>query len=324
MRRREFIAGIGGVAAWPLGVRAQQPAMPLIGYLDTGTPLPREKNVVAFRKGLSETGFVEGRNATIEYRFSNTYDQLLELAFELVHRRVAVIATSGLHAALAAKAATTTIPIVFRTGGDPVQYGLVASFNRPGGNITGINDIGEDLGAKRLGLLHDLMPAASRFAVLVDPNTATTESAITDVRAAAAAIGRRIEVVTARTNSEIDAAFASLVQKRIDALVVLPQALFADRRMQLTTLATYHRLPAIYGGRAWVEIGGLMSYGTGFLDALRQAGIYTGRILKGGRPSDIPVQRPTKFEFVINMTTAKALGLTIPETLLATADEVIQ
>jgi putative ABC transport system substrate-binding protein len=260
----------------------------------------------------------------IEYRFSNTYDRVRELATELVRRRVAVIATSGLQAALAAKAATTTIPIVFRTGGDPVQYGLVASFNRPGGNITGINDIGEDLGAKRLGLLHDLMPSASRFAVLVDPKTPTTESAITDVRAAAAAIGRPIEVVTASTDNEIDAAFASLVQKRIDALLVLPQSLFANRRLQLTELATYHRLPAIYGERTWVEIGGLLSYGTDLLDALRQTGIYTGRILKGEKPSEIPVLRPTKFEFVINMKTAKSLGVTIPETLLATADKVIQ
>jgi putative ABC transport system substrate-binding protein len=259
----------------------------------------------------------------IEYLFPNTYDRLRELATELVHRRVAVIATSGLEAALAAKAATTTIPIVFRTGGDPVQYGLVASFNRPSGNITGINDIGEDLGAKRLGLLHDLMPAALRFAVLVDPKTSTTESAIRDVRAAAAAIGRPIEVVTASTNYEIDAAFASLVQKRIDALLVLPQSLFANHRLQLTALAAYHRLPAIYGGGTWVEIGGLMSYGTDFPDAVRQAGIYTGRILKGEKPSEIPVLRPTKFEFV-NLKTARALGLTIPETLLATADEVIQ
>src|SRR6516162_6686074 len=316
MRRREFIAGLGSAAAWPVVARAQQPAMPVIGFVHTGSADAGAGYVAALRKGLSETGFVEGRNVTIEYRFSNTYDQLGELATELVRRRVAVIATSGLQAALAAKAATTTIPIVFRTGGDPVQYGLVASFNRPGGNITGINDIGEDLGAKRLGLLQDLMPAALRFAVLVDPKTATTQSAITDVRAGAAAIGRPIEVVTASTNNEIDAAFASLVQKRIDALLVLPQSLFVNRRLQLITLATYHRLPAIYGGRTWVEIGGLMSYGTDFLDALRQVGIYTGRILKGEKPSEIPVLRPTKFEFVINMSTAKTLGLTIPETLL--------
>ena len=317
IRRRQFIAGLGSAAAWPVVARAQQPAMPVIGFVHTGSADAGAGYVAALRKGLSETGFVEGRNVTIEYRFSNTYDQLGELATELVRRRVAVIATSGLQAALAAKAATTTIPIVFRTGGDPVQYGLVASFNRPGGNITGINDIGEDLGAKRLGLLQDLMPAALRFAVLVDPKSPTTQSAISDVRAGAAAIGRPIEVVTASTNNEIDAAFASLVQKRIDALSVLPQSLFANRRLQLITLATYHRLPAIYGGRMWVEIGGLMSYGTDGPDALRQAGIYTGRILKGEKSSDIPVLRPTKFEFVINMTTAKALGLTIPETLLA-------
>ena len=323
MRRREFIAGLGSAAAWPLTSLAQQSAVPVIGYLVTGSPLPREEHVAAFRQGLSETGFVEGRNVTIDYRFP-TYDQLPELATELVRRRVAVIATSGLQAALAAKAATTTIPIVFRTGGDPVQYGLVASFNRPGGNITGINDIGEDLGAKRLGLLRDLMPAALRFAMLVDPKTFTTEAAITDVRAAAAAIGLPIEVVTASTNNEIDAAFVSLVQKRIDALLVLPQSLFSNHRLQLTTLATYHHLPAIYGGRTWVEIGGLMSYGTSFSDTTRQTGIYTGRILKGETPAEIPVLRPTKFELVFNLTTAKVLGLTIPETLLATADEVIQ
>jgi putative tryptophan/tyrosine transport system substrate-binding protein len=325
MKRRQFIAGLGSAAAWPLAARAQQPAIPVVGFLMPQSAEDNYKNLtVPFLQGLRESGYVEGQNVTIEYRFSDAYDRLRELADELVRRRVAVIATSGLEAALAAKAATTTIPIVFRTGGDPVQYGLVASFNRPGGNISGINDIGEDLGPKRLGLLHDLLPGASRFAMLVDPRVSTAKSATTDLRAAAAAIGRPIEVVTASTNSEIDAAFASLVQKRIDALLVLPHVLFAIRRLQLTTLATYHRLPAIYGERMWVEVGGLMSYGTDFRDVLRQTGIYTGRILKGEKPADLPVMQPTKFELVINLKTAKALGLTIPETLLATADEVIQ
>jgi putative ABC transport system substrate-binding protein len=240
---------------------------------------------------------------------------------DLVRRRVTVIAASGLTPALAAKAATATIPIVFRTGNDPVRYGLVASFNRPGGNVTGVNDIGADLAAKRLGLLHELLPGASRFAALVDPTNQATESTIAEVTAAALAIGT-IEVVTASTNHEIDTAFASLAQKSIDALWVGTE--FFDHRLQLTTLAAYHRLPAIYPNRETVETGGLMSYGTNIADSFRQVGVYVGKILNGAKPADLPVVQSSKFELVINLKTAKALGLTIPETLLATADEVIQ
>jgi len=322
MRRRTFIAGIGSAAAaWPVVARAQQGALPVVGFLSVG---PREgagiDNLASFRKGLSETGFIEDRNVTIEYRFANNagVERLTELAADLVGRRVTVIAAGGLGAAVAAKAATATIPIVFRTGNDPVQYGLVASFNRPGGNVTGINDIGRDLAGKRLGLLHELLPAASRFAALVEPGGGRVdESTVAEVTAAASAIGRSIEIITASTNREIDTAFASLAQKRIDALWVSTGAMFASRHAQLVTLAAYHRLPAIYPQRLYAEVGGLMSYGTDLLDSVRQVGVYTGRILKGEK-------QPTKFELVINLKTAKALGLTIPETLLATADEVIQ
>jgi putative tryptophan/tyrosine transport system substrate-binding protein len=327
MRRREFIAGLGGAAVWPLAVQAQQPVMPVIGFLFNGVP-ESTANVrarAAFRKGLSETGFIEGRNVTIEYLFANNAnDRLPEVVADLVRRGVTVIGASGLAAALAAKAATATIPIVFRTGNDPVQYGLAASFNRPGGNVTGVNDIGEDLGAKRLGLLHELLPGASRFAALVDPTSPATESMVAEVAAAASAIGRSIEVVTASTNREIDTAFASLVQKRIDALWVGTAVLFFNRRLQLTTLAAYHRLPAIYPTRGSVEVGGLMSYGTDIVDSFYQVGVYAGRILNGEKPSDLPVTRPTKFEFVINLKTAKALGIEVPQTLLVAADEVIE
>jgi putative ABC transport system substrate-binding protein len=324
--RREFITLVGIAAAWPLAARAQQRGLPVVGFLSVGAPEGVGiDNPALFRKGLSETGFFEDRNVTIEYRFANNagVERLTELAADLVGRRVTVIAASGLAAAVAAKAATATIPIVFRTGNDPVQYGLAASFNRPGGNVTGINDIGADLAGKRLGLLHELLPGASRFAALVAPGR-VTESAVAEVTAAASAIGRSIEVITASTNREIDTAFASLVQKRIDALWVDTGSLFASRRAQLVTLAAYHRLPAIYPARVYVEVGGLMSYGTDILDSVRQVGVYTGRILKGEKPSDLPVMQPTKFELVINLGTAKALGLTVPPTLLALADEVIE
>jgi ABC-type uncharacterized transport system substrate-binding protein len=328
MRRREFIAAIGSAAmAWPLAARAQQRGLPVVGFLSVGAP--EEAGIggaASFHKGLSETGFIEGRNVTIEYRFANNagVERLTELAADLVGRRVTVIAATGLGAALAAKAATATIPIVFRTGNDPVRYGLVASFNRPGGNVTGINDIGRDLAGKRLGLLHDLLPGASRFAALVEPGSPVTESEVAEVTAAASAIGRSIEVVTASSNREIDTAFAGLVQKRIDALWVSASSLFFNRRVQLVTLATYHRLPAIYPQRVYAEVGGLMSYGTDILDSIRQVGVYTGRILKGEKPSDLPVTRPTKFEFVINLRTAKALGIEVPPGLLAITDEVIE
>jgi putative tryptophan/tyrosine transport system substrate-binding protein len=324
MRRREFIAGLGGAAAWPLAGRAQQPAVPMIGYLFAGVPERSAHLVAAFRKGLSEIGFVEGRNVAIEYRFTHNDDaRLPELVADLVRRRVEVIATPGAtRAALAAKAATTTIPIVFSVANDPVQSGLVASLNRPGGNVTGVSSMNTELGAKRLGLLHELMPLAVRFAVLSRSNS--DASVITGLRVAAASMGWQIEVFTASTNREIDAAFASLMQKPADALLVVSATLFYDRRVQVVALAAHHRLPTIYPFRENVEIGGLMSYGTDQADVFRQVGVYAGRILKGEKPADLPVVQPTKYELVINLNTAKALGLAIPETLLATADEVIQ
>jgi putative ABC transport system substrate-binding protein len=325
MNRREFITLLGGAAAWPLAGRAQQRAMPLVGYLSAGTPESGAHNTIpAFREGLSETGFVEGRNVAIEYRFANNVnDRLPQLAADLVSRRVTAIVASSLQAALAAKAATATIPIVFRTGADPIQYGLVAAFNRPGGNVTGINDIGSDLGAKRLGLLRDLLPAASRFAILVDPTAPSTESSVTQARVAASTIARPIEVVTASTSREIDSAFAGLAQ-RIDALLVNSDALFFNRRVHVVSLAMYHRLPAIYAQREFADVGGLVSYGPDLADQLRQAGIYTGRVLKGEKPADLPVFRATRFEFVINLQTAKVLGIEVSPQLLAIATEVIE
>jgi putative ABC transport system substrate-binding protein len=323
-RRRYQI--LGGAAVWPLAVSAQRPAMPVIGYLDQGAPETSAVLLAAFRKGLSETGYVEGRNVAIEYRWAhNDFDRLPELAADLVRRRVDLIVIPGsTPAALAAKAATTTVPIVFATGADPVQFGLVASLNRPGGNVTGINTMNEELGPKRLGRLQELLPGAARFALLVDPNAATFAATITNLQAAAAGIGRQIEVLTASTNREIDAAFASLVQKRIEALLVSPHALFRNRRVQLVTLAAHHRVPTIYPNRDFVESGGLMSYAAPGLDAVRQAGVYVGRILKGEKPADLPVMRPTKFEFIINLQTARTIGIEVPPQLLAIADEVIE
>jgi putative ABC transport system substrate-binding protein len=300
--------------------------MPVIGYIYPGVPELSASLVAAFRKGLSEAGFVEGRNVAVEYRFAyNDHSRLPELSSDLVHRRVAVIATpGGPAAALAAKGATTTIPIVFSMGGDPVQRGLVASLAHPGGNITGISSLNIGLSAKRLGLLHELLPGAGRFAALVDPNFSDAQVITKDVQAAASSIGRQIEVVPAGTNRDIDIAFASLVQTRADALLVSPSALFDNRRVQLVTLAAYYRLPAIYPFRENVEIGGLMSYGSSASERDRQVGIYVGRILKGEKPTELPVVQASKFELVINVQTAKLLGLTIPPGVLAIADEVIE
>jgi putative tryptophan/tyrosine transport system substrate-binding protein len=324
MRRREFVTFLGGAAAWPRAARAQQQAMPVIGYLGTGSP--DALLMAAFRKGLNEIGYLEGQNVTIEYRFAyNQFDRLQELAADLVRRRVAVIVSvGGTHSTLAAKSATTTIPIVLGFGGDPVQLGVVASLNRPGGNVTGVTTIGGELAAKRLGLLHELRPNAALFAVLVDAHSPMTESTIRDLQAATVAIGRHIEVLIAGTNRDIDTAFASLIHKRADALLVTPQPLFRDRRIQLLTLAARHAVPAIYPTRDYAEAGGLMSYGANFTDIVRQTGIYAGRVLKGEKPADLPVQAPTKYELVINLKTAKALGLEVPATLLALADEVIE
>jgi putative ABC transport system substrate-binding protein len=282
--------------------------------------------VAAFRKGLSEAGFVEGRNVAIEYRFAHSDNaRLPELAADLVRRRVAVIATPGsTTAALAAKAATTTIPVVFSMGGDPVQSGLVASLNRPGGNVTGISSMNAELGAKRLGLLHELLPRAARFAVLLGPSRTPGGSNLADMEGAAGGISGQIEAYYPSSNLEIDAAFASLVQKQVDAVLVSANALLDNRRVQLVALAAHHRLPTIYAFREHVEIGGLMSYGSSATDRDRQAGLYVGRVLKGEKSADLPVMRAVKFEFVLNLHTAKLLGIEVPPTLLAIADEVIE
>jgi putative tryptophan/tyrosine transport system substrate-binding protein len=327
VKRREFITLLGGAAAWPRVARAQQPTMPLIGFLHSGSAAAFAAPLAAFRKGLSEAGYVEGQNVAIEYRWAEGQnDRLPALAAELVRRPVAVIVTPGSTAAtLAAKAATATIPIIFTIGADPVKIGLVASLNRPSGNATGINDFGVEIGAKRLGLLHELLPGAACFGILVNPdNPVVTESFVTELQTAASAIGRQIEVVAASTNSDIDAAFATLVKKRADALLISPDALFVTRRVQLITLAVRHALPALYHRREFADAGGLMSYGSDLSDQYRQMSVYVGRILKGEKASEMPVQLPTRFEFVINLQTAKTLGIEIPATLLARADEVIE
>jgi putative ABC transport system substrate-binding protein len=329
MQRRDFITLLGGAAAaLPLAARAQQrPAVPVIGFLHPDSPESRAHHVAAFRKGLSEAGFVEDRNVAIEYRWARgESDRLPELAADLVRRRVAVIAaTGGDQSPRAAKAATATIPIVFGVSADPVALGLVASLNRPGGNVTGLIAINSELESKRLGILHDMLPGATRFAVLTGDVSATvTASSIAEVRAAAPTIGGQIEALTAGTKGDIDAAFASLVQKRADALLVFPNVLFFNRRVQLVTLAAHHRVPAIYSQREFAEAGGLMSYGTNLADRDRQVGIYAGRILKGEKPADLPVMQLTKFEFIINLQTAKTLGIAIPPGVLAIADEVIE
>jgi ABC-type uncharacterized transport system substrate-binding protein len=327
MTRREFITLLGGAAVtWPLAAGAQQAAMPVIGFLDPESLEPTAPLVAAFRNGLSETGHVEGRNVAIEFRWAyNDRDRLPELAADLVRRRVAVITTpGGIAAALAAKAATSTIPIVFMAAGDPVQAGLAMSLSQPGGNATGISFMTGEIAAKQLGLMYELMPQAGRFAVLVNPKNPNTESLTRDVQTAASAIGRQIDVLAASTNRDIDTVFPSLMQKRPDGLLVGADPLFTARRAQLVILATHHHLPTVYFDRVLTDIGGLMSYGANLAEQYRQVGIYVGRILKGEKPADLPVIRPTKFEFVINLQTARTLGLTVPPTLLATADEVIE
>jgi putative tryptophan/tyrosine transport system substrate-binding protein len=328
MRRRDFITLLGGAAAgWPLAARAQQAALPVIGYLVPVTPEAGAPNLAALRRGLSEAGFVEDRNVAIEVRWARgALDRLPEYAADLVRRRVAVIITVGTPAALAAKAATATIPSVFALGSDPVQFGLVASLNRPGGNATGIIDMDVELVGKRLGLLHELRPGATRFAVLVNPASPITASVIGNARMAAEAIGCQVEIFEGGNSGDIDTAFANLVQKRAEAVLIGPDPFFLDRRVQIVSLAARHALPTIYPSqpRDFAEVGGLMSYGSNNEGRNRQLGIYAARVLKGEKPAELPVMRPLKFEFIINLQTAKLLNIVVPPTLLATADEVIE
>jgi putative tryptophan/tyrosine transport system substrate-binding protein len=335
MRRRQFIGGLGSAAAWPLAARAQQPAVPVVGFLALGPPRPDASNVVAFRQGLAAAGFVEGRTVAIEYRWANNQGgivpverrgQVIALAAELVQRKVAVIvALDQGPAVLAAKAATSTIPIVFAISTDPIRFGLVASLSRPGGNMTGVSLLSTELTGKGLGLLLEMAPLAMTVAYLTNPEAPDSEVPTRDTLAAARALGRQAIILEARNEAEIDAAFATLVERGAGALVVAPHILFAGNAKKVVELAARHKIPAVYPGRGFVNNGGLMSYTADVMAAFRQIGsLYVAQILKGAKPADLPVQQPTKFELVINLKTAKALGLTIPETLLAIADEVIQ
>ncbi len=327
MRRRQFITLLGGAAAWPFAAQAQQAAMPVIGLINVGAAIADAHFAAAFRKGLNETGYIEGRNVTIEYHWlDGQYDRVPAVVAELLARRVAVIATpGGTAAALAAKAATATIPIVFGVGDDPVKLGLVASLARPGGNATGINFFINEAVPKRLGLLREMVPGAVRMAAMINPsNVAVAEATLRDVQRVAGEIGLQIQVLNASTSREIDAAFATISRERADALFVGPDGFFVSRRVQFATLAARSGIPAAYASRGFAEAGGLMSYGTNTADMFRQVGVYAGRILKGEKPADIPVVQSTKFEFVINLQTARALGLDVPPGLLAAADEVIE
>jgi putative tryptophan/tyrosine transport system substrate-binding protein len=327
MRRRQFMTLLGCAAAvWPLATRAQHTALPVVGFIRVGSADASARFAAAFRKGLNETGYIEGQNVMVEYHWlEGQYDRLPALMADLVRRQVAVIAAPGNQPALAAKAATATIPIVFGVGDDPVRLGLVASLSRPGGNTTGINFFVNEVMAKRLRLLHDLVPKAIRIAVLLNPaNAAVAETTLRDVQQAASTLGLQIQVFNATTIGEIDAAFATLARERPDALFVAGDAFFANRRGQFATLTARDRIPATYSLRDYVAAGGLMSYGTDLADMFHQVGVYTGSILKGAKPADLPVLQSTKFEFVINLQTARALGIEVPPGLLAIADEVIE
>jgi putative ABC transport system substrate-binding protein len=326
MNRRTFISLLGGAAAWPLAARAQQPAVPVIGFLGSPSAAEWAPMVNAFQRGLKETGYVEGENVAIDYRWADgQYDRLPALAADLVRRQVAVIFAAGSAVpALAAKAATAAIPIVFALGVDPVQFGLVASLNRPGGNVTGVNFLAADMGEKALALIHELLPNVTIGALLINPNNPNADSVARNAREAARSLGLQFHLLTAGTEAEIDAAFASLVEQRIGMLLTGADPFFAGRRDQFVALAARHAVPAIYFTREFVAAGGLMSYGTNISDAYHRAGVYTGKILKGAKPADLPVEQSTRFEFVINLKTAKTLGLAIPDKLLALADEVIE
>jgi putative ABC transport system substrate-binding protein len=326
MRRRQFITLLGGAAAWPLAARAQKSAIAIIGFLSSRSSGDSEHLVAAFRDGLKETGYVEGDNAVIAFRWAEgRYDRLPAQAAELTRQRVAVIVAAGGNVvAFAAKAATSTIPIVFIVGSDPVEDGLVASLARSGGNITGVTLFTSELGAKRLGLLRELVPAAAVIAVLLNPTSPAARRQALAIETAARAIGDRIVLLNASNDRELDSAFATLKQGQAGAIEVMPDPFFSTRREQLIGLASRYAVPAVYESREYAEAGGLMSYGTRYADTYRQAGVYAGRILKGAKPADLPVQQPTSFELVINLKTAKALGLTMPDALLARADEVIE
>jgi putative ABC transport system substrate-binding protein len=326
MRRRTFITLLGGASAWPLAARAQQPAMPVVGVLSPRSPAVDAPLIAVIRQGLNDTGFFEGRNVTLDYRWADgQYDRLAALAADLVRRQVAVIvAPGGEISAHAAKTATVSIPIVFLVGSDPVRSGLVPSLNRPGGNITGVSSVIFDLEPKRLGLMRELRPNATTIAVLVNPNSPNAEIQVNDIQIAARNVGQQVDFLNASTIREIDAAFARLAQMRVDALLVAADPIFFNRASQLVVLATRHAIPALYSRREFVAVGGLMSYGSTSDESYRTAGVYAGRILKGEKPGDLPIQLPTKFELVINLSTARALGLDVPATLLARADEVIE
>jgi putative ABC transport system substrate-binding protein len=327
MRRREFITFFGGTAvAWPLAARAQQPALPVVGFIRDGSADANARNAAAFRKGLGEIGYVERQNVTVEYHWlEGQYYRLPTLVADLVRRQVAVLATPGAVPSLAAKAATATIPIIFGVAEDPVRLGLVASLARPGGNATGINVFNQEVVAKRLRLLHDLVPKAVRIAVLLNPaDAAPAETTLLAVQQAAPTIGLQIQILNATTIDEIDAAFATFARQRPDALFVSPDAFFNSRGVQFATLAARDRIPAAYASRSTVAVGGLMSYGTDLADMFHQVGVYTGKILKGAQPADLPVVQSTKFEFVINLQTARALGIEVPPAVLSIADEVIE
>jgi putative ABC transport system substrate-binding protein len=324
--RRKFLATLGGAAAtWPLAARAQQGAMPVIGFLNGASPDGYAPYVAAFRQGLREAGTVEGQNATIEYRWAEGhYDRLPALAADLIQRKVTVIAATTSPAARAAKAATSTVPIVFTTGDDPIKLGLVASLNRPGGNVTGVSNLIVELGSKQLGLLRELAPGITAIAVLMNPNFPGTERQLRDVEAAARVLGLQLIVLTASTEREMETAFATMAQKGGVALLLGVDPFFLERRDHIVALAARHAIPAIYPVREFAVAGGLMSYGSDFADSYRQAGIYAGRIVRGEKPADLPVQRSTKFEFVINFKTAKTLGLSVPNSMQLLADEVIE